>query len=411
MTKRVLLIAHDFPPAGGPGVQRPAKFVKYLPQFGWQPLVLTVTPAAYPVLDATLMADIPPDTPVYRQKGYDVRTLRPTFEKLHLSKVLSGVNAALLLPDAAMFWARFARSTVRNIIEEHQPDILFSTSPPASAHLLGQWTHRTFGLPWVADFRDPWSENPLHPYLPGYKSINRRQEQNVLRSAQMITTVSPPLVDFIRRASEDEELVINIIENGYDADDVTRWPQPDTSKFTILYTGAFSRIRKPDAFVKAVDMLVDERRIPLGEFRVVLAGNDIENFIPDRAPFEFRGYLTHTELDDLRRDSDLLLLILNPLPMGRGNFSGKLFEYLASNRPTLAITHPENVAAQLIQRVRAGMVVNHNPAQIADAISVYFKSWQTRRFDYEPDWTVIEQFSRYNLTKRLSSIFDDLTSN
>lgn len=409
MTKRVLFIAYSFPPAGGPGVQRPAKFVKYLPQFDWQPVVLTVTPGAYPVLDATLMADIPLETPVYRLKSYDVRALRPIFEKLHLSKALSAVNATMQLPDAAMFWARFARSTIRSIIEKHHPDIFFSTSPPASAHLLAQWAHHTFGLPWVADFRDPWSENPLHPYPPGYKILNRRMESRVLANADGITTVSPPLVDMLQRLS-GRESTVHLIENGYD-DDVVRFPPPQTRQFTITYTGEFSPLRRPDAFVQAIDQLTRTNRIPPEDWRVCFAGKNPPQYIPDRLPFQQLGYLNHQQLNDIRRDSDLLLLLLSNSPAARGNYTGKLFEYLASDRPILAIARSDNVAGQLVSRVRAGRTVPHDPDQIADAIEAFYRAWKAGRFDHDPDWAVIEQFNRYNLTKRLASLFDSLTSN
>ena len=409
MTKRVLFIAYSFPPAGGPGVQRPAKFVKHLPQFDWQPIVLTVTPDAYPVLDATLMADIPPETPVYRLKSYDVRAWRPSSEKLHLSKALSAVNAVLHLPDAAMFWARFARPAVRSIIEKHRPDILFSTSPPASAHLLARWAHRTFGLPWVADFRDPWSENPLQPYPPGYKSLNRRMESKVLADANGVTTVSPPLVDMLQRLS-GRESAVHLIENGYD-DDVVRFSPPQTRQFTITYTGEFSPLRRPDAFVQAIDQLVKTNRIPIGDWRVCFAGKNPPQYIPNRPPFQQLGYLDHQELNDIRRDSDLLLLLLSDSPAARGNYTGKLFEYLASNRPVLAIARPDNVAGQLVSRARAGRAVPHDPDQIAGAIEACYRAWKVGRFQHDPDWAVIAQFSRNNLTKRLANIFDSLTSN
>ncbi len=409
MTKRVLFIVYSFPPAGGPGVQRPAKFAKYLPQFDWRPIVVTVTPDAYPVLDATLMTDIPPETPIYRQKSYDVRALRPTFEKLHIVKALSGINTALQLPDAAMFWARFARATVRKIIEKHHPDILFSSSPPASAHLLAQWAHHTFGLPWVADFRDPWSENPLQPYLPGYKSLNRRMESKVLANADGITTVSPPLVDMLQRLSGRERRVY-LIENGYD-DDVARFPPPQTGQFTITYTGEFSPLRRPDAFVQAVDRLVKTNRIPIEDWRVCFAGKNPPQYIPDRPPFQQLGYLNHQQLNDIRRDSDILLLLLSDSPAARGNYTGKLFEYLASNRPVLSVARSDNVAAQLVSRARAGRAVPHDPDQIADAIEAYYRAWKAGQFAHAPDWDVIEQFSRYNLTKRLAGIFNSLTSN
>jgi len=408
--KTALFIVYSFPPAGGPGVQRALKFVKYLPEWGWQPVILTTTPEAYPVLDPALEEDIPPETPVYRVRSYDVRALRPAFQRLHLGKVVSGLNVALMAPDAALFWARLARSEVRRIIPDHTPAVIFSSSPPASTHLLAQWTHQTFGLPWVADFRDPWSENPLHPYLPGYQAINRRMEQRVLQSAQKVTTVSPPIVEVLQRVSGQDDLDVTIIENGYDEADVTRWPPPQTDQFTIAYTGAFSRIRNPDAFVQAIDLLIDSQRIPVADLRVILAGKDIEQFIPDRPPFDLRGYLTHSQLDQLRRDSNLLLLILNPSPEGRGNYSGKLFEYLASNRPVLAVAHPENVAVKLIQQARAGRTVTHDPDAIADAIEAEYRAWKAGRFDHSPDWRIITRFSRRNLTGRLAGIFDSLTS-
>ncbi|NOX63306.1 MAG: glycosyltransferase family 4 protein [Chloroflexi bacterium] len=411
MTKSALFILYSFPPAGGPGVQRGLKFIKYLPEWGWRPIVLSTTPEAYPVLDPSLEADIPADTPIYRVRSYDIRALRPAFERVHLGKVLSGLNAALMLPDAALFWARAARPTLRQVIVKHKPRVLFSSSPPASAHILAQWAHQTFHLPWVADFRDPWTKNPLAPHLPGYKTINRRMEQRVLATAHKITTVSQPLVNALETTSHDKISDIAIIENGYDEDDVTRWPPPQTDKFTILYTGAFSRIRNPKAFVEAVDLLLETNRIPLEQFRVALAGKDIENFIPRRPPFEILGYLTHGELDRLRRDSDLLLLILTPAPQGRGHYSGKLFEYLASNRPILVVARPDNVAVQLIQKARAGTAVSHDPKAIAQAIEQHFRIWQARRFDHHPDWRVIQQFSRRHLTGRLVELFESLTTN
>ena len=406
MTKRVLFIVYSFPPAGGPGVQRPAKFVKYLPEFGWQAIVLTVTPNAYPVLDETLLADIPSDTPIYRERSYDVRALRPTFERLHIGKVLSGVNAALQLPDAAIFWARFARKRVQRIIAEHQPNVIFSSSPPPSAHLLARWAHHEFDIPWVADFRDPWSENPLHPYPPGYQSLNRRMESKVLADANGITTVSPPLVAMLQRLSGRKQAV-HLLENGYD-EDVVRYPPPSTRQFTITYTGEFNPLRRPDAFVQAVIHLTETNRIPAGDWRVRFAGKNPPHYIPDRPPFQQLGYLSHQDLNDIRRDSDALLLLLSDAPSARGNYTGKLFEYLASNRPILTISRPDTVAAQLVKQARAGRVVPHDPDQIAETIEAMYRAWKEGRFEHAPDWELIERFSRRNLTQRLARIFDDL---
>lgn len=410
MDKTLLLIVHDFPPAGGAGVQRALKFAKYLPEFGWQPVVITATPESYPTRDKTLIADVPAGTPIYRTPSFDPNRLRPAFERLHLGKALSLFNAALFLPDAALPWAYRARAAVKQAIRLHRPAAIFSTALPASAHMLGLWAHRTTGLPWVADFRDPWSESQLLPYLPGYRGLNRRLEGRVLAAADRITTVSPPLTEMFGRLAHDSSKVA-LIENGYDEVDVVSLPPPHTRRFTIAYTGEFSRIHRPDGFVAAVDKLVAAGQIPLDDLRVVFAGKDTAKFVPDRPPFEQLGYLSHEALNPLRRDSDLLLLILANRLESSGTYSGKIFEYLACNRPTLAITGPDNVAARLVTHARAGTATSHNPDEIAAAVLGYYRAWKSGRFDYAPDWDVIRHFTRRNLTGLLAGELDRLTAN
>lgn len=409
MDKTLLLIVHDFPPAGGAGVQRALKFAKHLPEFGWRPVVITATPESYTTLDETLAADIPAGTPVYRMPSFDPNRMRPAFERLHLGKALSLLNAALFLPDAALPWAYRARAAVKQAVEHHRPAAIFSTALPASVHMLGLWAHRRTGLPWVADFRDPWSENELQPYLPGYRGLNRRLEGRVLAAADRITTVSPPLVEIFSRLAHDRSKVV-LIENGYDEADVVSLPPPQTRRFTVAYTGEFSRIRRPDAFVAAVDKLVAAGQIPLDDLRVAFAGKDTARFIPDRPPFEQLGYLKHDELNTLRRDSDLLLLIHGDSAGSRGNYSGKIFEYLACNRPTLAIAGPDNVAAELVVRARAGAATGHQTDQIAAALLEYYQRWKSGRFDYAPDWETIRHFTRRNLTGLLARELDRLTA-
>lgn len=401
MQQTILVIVHDFPPAGGAGVQRVLKFVKYLPEFGWRPIVVTATVESYAVTDETLTRDIPEGTPIFRVPSFDPNRLRPRCERLHLGKALSLFNAALFLPDAAFTWARRARPVVKRALQEHQPAVILSSALPASAHLLGLWAHQFSGLPWVTDFRDPWSENELQPYLPGYRALNRRLEARVLAAADRILTVSPPLEELFGRLCGDPARV-RLIENGYDPEDVALLPPPHTERFTITYTGEFSRIRRPDTFIAAIDRLVAAGSLPAAELRVAFAGKDTARFVPDRPPYEQLGYLNHDALGALRRDTDLLLLIHGDSAQSRGNYSGKIFEYLGSNRPTLAITGPDNVAAQLITRARAGAAVSHDPDEIAAAVLRYYRGWKADGFDYAPDWEAIHHFSRRNLTGLLA---------
>ena len=314
---------------------------------------------------------------------------------------MSLFNAALFLPDAALTWAYRARPVVREAIRDYQPSVIFSSALPASAHMLGLWAHRAAGLPWVTDFRDPWSENELQPYLPGYRALNRRLEARVLAASDRILTVSPPLEEMFARLCGDRARV-RLIENGYDPEDVTVLPPPQTRRFTISYTGEFSRIRRPDTFIEAIDRLVAAGSIPADEIRVAFAGKDTAKFVPDRPPYEQLGYLKHDDLSALRRDTDLLLLIHGDSAQSRGNYSGKIFEYLGCNRPTLAITGPDNVAAQLITSARAGTATGHSPDEIAAAVLGYYQGWKSGRFNYAPDWDVIQHFTRRNLTGLLA---------
>jgi glycosyltransferase involved in cell wall biosynthesis len=409
MTRTALFIAYIYPPAGGPGVQRSLKFSKYLPAFGWRSAVVTATEPDHPVLDPTLAKDIPADTTLVRVPAHDIQMLRPRFERLHLGKVLSALNVAFYLPDTNLPWAYRARSAARKAIEAERPDVVYTTSSPASAHLLGLWVHQTFGLPWVADFRDPWSQNELFRYYPGYRALNRRMEARVLSTAGRITTVSAPLVEMFRGLSGRTDDVV-LIENGYDEDDVPVLPAPKTERFTITYTGEFNRLRRPDAFVEAIDRLIAQGRIPLQEIRVAFAGKDTRSFIPDRPPFEQLGYLSHDALIALRRNSDLLLLIHNDSEKGRGNFGGKFYEYIGCNRPTLAVTGADNVAAERLVEARAGTVVGHDPAEIGEAIVSYYNRWRSGVFDYAPDWNVIRAYTRRNLAGRLADVFDELVA-
>jgi glycosyltransferase involved in cell wall biosynthesis len=308
-----------------------------------------------------------------------------------------------MLPDALLFWARLARAAVRQAIQQHRPAAIYSSSPPASTHRLALWAHRTYDLPWIADFRDPWSRNELYPYFPGYRSINRRQEQQVLGAASRIVTVSPPLVEMFKALSGRDPCDTVLIENGYDEDDVAHLPPSHTSRFTIAYTGEFSRLRRPDAFIAAIEGLVADHRVLGGEIRVLLAGKDTARYVPTRPPFEHLGYLSHNQLNELRRDSDVLLLIHNDSPGARGNYGGKLYEYLGSNRPVLVVAGPDNVAAELVVCARAGRAVQHNAAAIANAVLHYYRMWKAGTFEHTPNWQIIRQYTRRNLTRLLAN--------
>jgi glycosyltransferase involved in cell wall biosynthesis len=409
--RSVIFVAYGFPPHGGPGVQRSAKFVKYLPELGWHPLVITTTPGANPVQDPSLLDDVDPNIIVHRVPGFSIERLRVCATAYHLDRPVVMLNLLLQIPDAMRFWARNARKTVATIIEEQRPRCIYTSSGPFSSHLVGLWAKRHYGIPWFADFRDPWSENLLVPYLPGYRRFNRHLEKRVLASADRVACVSRPWLDDLQRnlGAQPEKFVF--LPNGYDDDDIGPLPLPArTDRFTIMHLGSLYRNRRPAKLVEAIRLIIASNRIPASQLRVVFVGKNASGAVPTERPFETQDYVEHRALKQLYADSDVLLLILATSRANSGNYSGKLFEYLACNRPILGIVPPGGVAESLIQHTRTGIAVGGDIDAIANAVSVLYDRWKAGNTDWSPRWNIIRQYTRRNLAARLGSELDRIVS-
>ncbi len=407
--RRVLFIAYNFPPHGGAGVQRSVKFVKYLPEFGWRPLVLTTTADASPVQDSTLLNDVSADVPIRRVPGFSITRLQARLARHRMDRLAVALNLLLQIPDPTRFWARNTHAAISQIVQREKPHVIYTTSGPYSNHLVGLWARRRFHLPWLADFRDPWSQNLLMPYLPGYRAINRRMERQVLAEADCVACVSQPwLSDLQKNLGRQAEKFI-VLPNGYDETDVQPLPPPTpTERFTLTHLGSFYHNRRPDALIQAIQLLIQTGRIPQSEIRVVFVGKNARQHVPDTPPFETHDYVPHKELDRFRNETSAFLLVLATSPDNVGNYSGKLFEYLALNRPILGVAPPGGVAEQLIHATRTGITANGDVSAIADAVEDLFRQYKSGAADWNPDWTIIRQYTRRNLTARLAAEFNRL---
>ncbi len=407
---KVLFIAYNFPPHGGAGVQRSLKFVKYLPELGWQPLVVTTTANASLVQDSSLLNDIPSQTPIIRIPGFSISRLQTQAIKYHLGRAVVGLNVLLQLPDATRFWAHQARKTVGRLIEEEKPQLIYTTSGPYSSHLLGLWAREQFKIPWFADFRDPWSKNLLLPYLPGYRTINRQIERRVLATADRIACVSEPwLMDLQANLGCCTEKFM-VLTNGYDDADIQPFPLTTTAQFTLTHIGSFYRNRRPDKIIAAIKQLIASNRIPASKLRVLFVGKNARQHIPFEPPFITHDYIPHKQLDQIRQQSDAFLLILATSPENIGNHSGKLFEYIASNRPILGIVPSGGVAQQLITETKTGIAISDETDMITQAIEKLYYQWESRRVSWDPDWDKIQQYTRRHLTTQLATTFNEMVT-
>ena len=406
----VLFISYNFPPHGGAGVQRSLKFVKYLPELGWKPIVITTSDDASSVQDFSLLSDIPPNILVHRLPAFSIAKFQSQAAKLKLDKLVVFLNLILQIPDATIFWSRKIREPLVKIIQREKPKVVYTTSGPYSAHLVGLWIKQRFQIPWFADFRDPWSHNLIIPYLPGYRALNRIIERQVLESADRVACVSEPWLDEMRENARDLSEKFLVLPNGYDEADINRlhFP-PDHKNFTLTHLGSFYRNRRPHQLLQAIENLIKTGRIPLSEIKVIFIGKNARNFIPDRPPYEVHDYIPHKELGEIRSRTTAFILILDVCPENIGNYSGKIYEYLASNRPILGIVPPGGVAQALIHETRTGITVDDNPVTIANAITELYSAWKNQQWDWHPDWSVIRLYTRRRLTEQLASQFEQLS--
>lgn len=437
---KVLIVTYYFPPSGGAGVQRCLKFVKYLREFGWEPVVLTARDADYPAIDESLFREIPDDVAVYRSKIFepynfyrkltgkktgesmDIATLsRDAAQKQRLSeRFAEWVRSWLFIPDARIGWKYFAVKMGLEIIRKEKIDVILSSAPPYTCHLIGRALSRKSGLPWVCDFRDSWVGWLSAAKRSGLAhKIELKMEESVLKQAQRILTVSPGVAeDLLSRHPELRDDRWRQLPNGYDANDfqnIAPFTKDKQRKLTITYTGSLYGNRNPNYLMQAVRELLQEDPTWQNDLRfnfVGRVGGPIQALLEED---DFTGmvnlvpYVAHRESIQYLLSSDVLLLIIDDAPVNRGILTGKLYEYLGARKPILALA-PEGNAADLIRDVKAGFVVApKDVAAIKQTLKEIRERWkkqilETGLFEDEK----INALDRRALTGRLAEILQKL---
>lgn len=428
MKKKVLIITYYWPPSGGGGVQRWLKFAKYLPQLGWEPLVVSPENPDYPTLDASLLQDIAPEVTELKV---------PIWEPYQLFKVVSGkkkhekVNTGiletgkkqsatmrlalwlrgnLLIPDPRVFWVRPAVKRLSKLIPELKPDVLITTGPPHSVHLIGMKLSRKFGLPWLADFRDPWS---TIDYLDWFKpsavarKLQRKLEHEVLTRATAVLTVSENWADELRQLGARK---VHVITNGFDEDDFVAQPAlAESTDFVLTHAGIITSFRNPSLLWNVLDQLLAADEQFASRFRLRLIGTVDEQVKAEIASLknlqtktEWVGYLPHEEVLKEYRKASLLLLLTNQSGNAAGHIPGKLFEYLASEKPVLALGDTLGDVARILKETGAGVVAS---ASDTEAMRSFFTTDHSNLI-HTSDET--QKYSRLQLTRLLDDKLNQL---
>jgi glycosyltransferase involved in cell wall biosynthesis len=430
--KRVLIITYYWPPMGGSGVQRWLKFAKYLPTFGWEPIVYTPENPSFQLHDDSLLSDVRDEQIVwkhpiwephhlfYRAKGKknlaqvnqgDIldKKNQSLFEKLGL-----WVRGNLLIPDPRRFWIGPSVKYLMRRLADERIDAIVTTGPPHSLHHIGRLLHQRTGIPWLADFRDPWTRwvflRSFHVSARAMR-LHRRQEKQVLQSAQAVTTVSQALRE------DFEELggrPVHALTNGYDEADFATAPQPTSPQFLISYIGTIDYLRDPRTFLQALRALCRERADFAEYVRIRFVGylsgvilKDIENDAVLADKLTIAHYVPHEEVLRLLQDAYVHLLLLSSGPETRGILTGKFFEYLASGKRILALGSVGSEIDQILQTTRAGVL--HDPQDAEGIKATLLRYFEDYKNNASLNTIGVEQYSRRNLTKSLSKILDSIT--
>jgi glycosyltransferase involved in cell wall biosynthesis len=421
--KRVLIICYYWPPAGGPGVQRWLKFVKYLREFGVKPTVFVPENAHYPLVDDSFQVEIPDDLEVikfpikepYRFAKWISKKKTKTISSGIISeknpslieKLLLYLRGNLFIPDARVGWVKPSVGYLSRYLRETKIDTVITTGPPHSLHLIGQQLKKDLGVRWIADFRDPWTTIHYYKSLRLTKASEKKHkalERGVLQSADAIVVTSPGTRE---EFSEITKTPITVITNGYDTSEKIK-RMPDT-EFTLVHVGSLLSDRNPEVLWKILSELCAENNAFKKAFRLKLVGvvgAEIEQSLSIynlSGHLQTPGYVSHKEALQTQWNAQLLLLIEMNQPETMAIIPGKLFEYLAARRPIIALG-PEgsDIKAILDDTQTGSFFLYAEEKRLKDQLLDYFEAFQNNSLNIASE--NIEKYSRRELTKTLANL-------
>jgi glycosyltransferase involved in cell wall biosynthesis len=408
---KALLVAYHYPPLGGPGVFRTLKFSKYLPKYNYQPFILTIKNPMYRQ-DSSLMREIPKDVKINRVFAFEHRILRfPRLLKLNLKW--------FYLPDEHVGWLPFAVFHGSKIIHREDIDVLFATSPSYSTLLIGSLLKKKTKKPLVIDFRDPWINNSFIDYPTRFHEfIDARLEKYVLTQADYITVASDLIRDDIIKRYPFVKQKIETITNGFDSDDFKNLNRQNRSqKFRIVFTGSIYGQLTAKSFFIAIKELISEKPELKKKLEVIFVGNygketiNLVNELKLKETVHLKGYVPHKKCIDLIVNSDALLLLITILgSKGKEILTGKIFEYLASKKPIIAIAPQDGLASELIQKLDAGIIIPpRNVNLVKEAIIKFYNSWLNKKQITIKNNDELKKYDRRLLTQKLTKIFEKVT--
>lgn len=428
--KKVLIITYYWPPAGGPGVQRWLKFSKYLPKFGFEPIIYTPENPSYPIIDKSLLKDVSTDLTVVKTKIWEpykiAEKLNPStkkykagqFEKADNQSILTKLSVYIrgnfFIPDARKFWIKPSVKFLENYLQENQIGTVITTGPPHSIHLIGlKLKQKKSKLKWLADFRDPWTAISYHSQLKLSTNSQRKHkalEKEVVTNADCIIATSFTDAENYKNLGAKR---VEVITNGFEESDFYDEKSKITSlKFKITYSGGLELARNPEILWTVLNELKTENHEFSDDLEIEFVGNlssDVENFIKKNALTDNLnkvGYISHKESIIKIKQSSLLLLCNFPNEKSKGIIPGKLFEYMVTGNTILAIGPSGGDVERILKETNSGQYFTQSDkVEMKSFILSNYEKWKMGKKNHPS--SEVYKYSRKSLTEKLSILLSN----
>ena len=424
--KKVLIITYYWPPSGGSGVQRWLKFSKYLRDFNIEPVIYTVDNPSYPIKDTSLESEIPLGLEVLKQPIFEPNSFLSIFGNnkkkesagfLNPNPTLLGrffqyVRANYFIPDARKFWIKPSVKFLSNYLKNNEIDVVITTGPPHSIHIIGLALRDKFKIKWISDFRDPWTEIDYFQQLPLTKKANKKHhqlEQEVLEKSDMVIVVGETMKKKFLKHNHN----IEVLTNGFDSYENSLTIELD-SNFSITHVGLMNADRNPTILWEVLYEISSENIDFKNNLRIKFIGKIDDTVIQDIQVFNPKNivripYLDHEEVRKYQASSQVLLLSINHVSSAKGIITGKIFEYLQAKRPILGIGPEDGDAAAILKKTNAGNIVGfNNKVELKAAVLKLYKDFKEEKLFVKS--INIEQFHRKNITRQLAQVIKKVVS-
>ena len=428
--KRVLIITYYWPPSGGSGVQRWVKFAKYLPAEGWQPVIYTPENAELTAVDKTLAAEIPPEAEIVRRHITEPYSI---YKKLLGSKGNTGevnpihagkkswkqelslfIRGNFFIPDPRALWIKPSIKFLKSYLKDHPVDAIVTTGPPHSMHLIGLGLSKATGLPWLADFRDAWTNMFYYKHLGLTKWADRKHhylEKQVLDNATIVVSVSPCEQRDFQAMTTNK---VRLMTNGYDPEDYRGEVECDEF-FNITLTGLFAADGNPEVLWQVLAEKCKTDEIFRKSLRIRLVGKTDQEILDSIKSaglgenLRFLGYQPHEIAVKEQRNASFLLLCLRQEPEYASAVPGKIFEYLASRRPILGIGQTDSIMAKIVRDTASGVSYDWQDKKNIKAWVDF--CWNEFKDDELKDnVSDISKYNRRTITKQLAGYLEEMTT-